>query len=37
METEKGLSPEYLEWQTAGAYLTLGRWVLNAPQCVAGN
>lgn len=32
VETEKGLSPEYLEWQTAGAYLTLGRWVL---ECAA--
>ncbi len=32
VETDKGLSPEYLEWQTAGAYLTLGRWVL---QCAA--
>jgi hypothetical protein len=32
VETENGLSPEYLEWQTAGAYLTLGRWVL---ECAA--
>jgi hypothetical protein len=32
IETDKGLSPEYLEWQTAGAYLTLGRWVL---ECAA--
>jgi hypothetical protein len=32
VETERGLSPEYLEWQTAGSYLTLGRWVL---ECAA--
>jgi hypothetical protein len=28
VETENGLSAQYLEWQTAGSYLTLGRWVL---------
>jgi hypothetical protein len=32
VETDKGLFPEYLEWQTAGSYLTLGRWVL---ECAA--
>lgn len=30
--TDDGLCPQYLEWQTAGSYLTLGRWVL---ECVA--
>jgi hypothetical protein len=32
VETQHGLTPEYLEWQTAGSYLTLGRWVL---ECAA--
>lgn len=28
----QGLQPRYLEWQTVGTYVTLGRWVL---ECVA--
>lgn len=32
VETDDGLCPQYLEWQTAGSYLTLGRWVI---QCAA--
>jgi len=32
VETDEGLFPQYLEWQTAGSYLTLGRWVL---ECAA--
>jgi hypothetical protein len=32
IETDQGLFPQYLEWQTAGSYLTLGRWVM---ECAA--